>query len=92
MVFDIIKKLGSRETLLSYPNFNKYFVIHIYASKLQLWTVINQDDNPIAFYSRNLNSAQVNYTTTGRKLSSIVENLKEFRNMEFRNILLGQQI
>ena len=85
--FDTIKKVVSRETLLSYPNFNKPFVIHTDASKLQLGAVISQDDKPIAFYSRKLNSAQVNYTTTERELLSIVETLKEFRN-----ILLGQQI
>ena len=47
--FDTIKKLVSRETLLSYPNFNKPFVIHTDASKLQLGAVISQDNNPTAF-------------------------------------------
>ena len=82
--FDTIKKLVSRETLLSYPFFNRSSVIHTDASKLQLGAVISQDDKPFIFYSRNLNSAQVNYTTTEHKLLSIVETLKEFRN-----ILLG---
>ena len=41
----------------------------------------------IAFYSRNWDSAQFNHTTTERKLLSVVETLKEFRN-----ILVGQQI
>ena len=41
----------------------------------------------VAFYCRKLYSAQVHYTTTERKKMSIVETLKEFRN-----ILLGQQI
>ena len=41
----------------------------------------------MAFYSRKLNPAQTRYTTTERELLSIVETLKEFRN-----ILLGQQI
>ena len=49
--------------------------------------VISQNDKPIAFYSRKLNSAQRNYTTTEKELLAIVETLKEFRN-----ILLGQQI
>ena len=85
--FDTIKKLVARQTLLSYPNFNEPFEIHTDASKLQLGAVISQKGKPIAFYSRKLNPAQVNYTTTERELLSIVETLKEFRN-----ILLGQQI
>ena len=85
--YDTIKKLVSSETLLSYPNFHKPFVINMNASKLQLRVVISQIDKPIAFYNRNLNSAQVNYTINKRKLLSIVEALKDFRN-----ILLRQQI
>ena len=38
--FDSVKKLVSRETLLSCPNFNKSFEIHTGASKLQLGSVI----------------------------------------------------
>ena len=57
------------------------------ASKVQLGAVISQDNKPIAFYSSKLYPAQVNYTNTERELLSIVETLKEFRN-----ILLGQQI
>ena len=85
--FDTIKKLVSSETLLYYPSFIKPFVIHTDASKLQLGEVISENDKPFAFYSRKLNSAQVNYTTTERESLSIVETLKEFSN-----ILLGQQI
>ena len=85
--FDTIKKLVSRETLLSHPNFNKSFVIHTVASISQLGAVISQDDKPITYYSRNLNSAQVNNTTSKRELLSLVETLNEFSN-----ILLGQQI
>ena len=82
--FDTIEKLFSRETLLSYPNFTEAFEIHIDASKVQLGSVISQKGKPIAFYSRKFNPTQVNHTITERELLSIVETLKEFRN-----ILLG---
>jgi hypothetical protein len=83
--FDKIKSVVCREVLLSYPDFNKPFHIHTDASHYQLGAVISQDNRPIAFYSRKLQPAQVRYTTTERELLSIVETLKEFRN-----ILLGQ--
>ena len=76
-----------REVLKGYPDFNAPFEIHNDASKLQLGAVISQKGKPIAFYSRNMNSAQLNYTTTEKELLSIVETLKEFCN-----ILLGHQI
>ena len=38
---------------------------------------------PIAFFSRKLNGAQKNYTTTEKELLSIVETLKEFMNILF---------
>jgi RNase H-like domain found in reverse transcriptase len=49
--------------------------------------VISQEGKPIAFYSRKLNPAQTRYTTTERELLSIIETLKEYRN-----ILLGHEI
>ena len=85
--FDTIKRVVAREVLLAHPDFTKKFDIHTDASKYQLGAVISQNGKPIAFYSRKLNSAQLNYTTTERELLAIVETLKEFRS-----ILLGQDI
>ena len=85
--FDEMKRVITRETLLAYPDFNEVFEIHTDASLYQLGACISQKGKPIAFYSRKLNPAQTRYTTTERELLSIVEVLKEFRN-----ILLGQQI
>jgi hypothetical protein len=48
--FNDAKKIISRETLLSYPDFNKPFVIHTDASHTQLGAVISQNNKPIAFY------------------------------------------
>jgi hypothetical protein len=57
------------------------------ASNKQLVSVLMQEGKPLAFYSRKLNSAQTRYTTGEQELLSIIETLKEFRN-----ILLGQQV
>ena len=85
--FNDMKRVISAETLLAYPDFNDEFVIHTDASHTQLGAVIAQKGKPIAFYSRKLKPEQTRYTTTERELLSIVETLKEFRN-----ILLGQRI
>ena len=85
--FATAKKIMARETMLIYPDFNAPFEIHTDASHYQLGAVISQKGKPIAFYSRKLNPAQTRYTTTERELLSIVETLKEYRN-----ILLGHHI
>jgi RNase H-like domain found in reverse transcriptase len=85
--FATAKKIIAREVLLAYPDFSKKFVIHTDASHYQLGAVISQDGKPIAFYSRKLNPAQTWYTTKEQELLSIVETLKEYRN-----ILLGHEI
>jgi hypothetical protein len=88
--FDKIKKVIVNEikVLLYYPDFNNPGSFHLYtdASDHQLGAVIMQDKNPIAFYSRKLNTAQKLFTTTerDRELSSAIETCKEYKN-----ILLG---
>ena len=77
----------SKSTILTYPDWSKPFDIHTNASDTQLGAVISQNDMPIAFYSRKINSAQQNYTTMERELLAIVDTLKEYQN-----ILYGQDI
>ena len=62
--FDAIKRVIGHEVLLAYLYFNAPFEIHTDASKLQIGVVISQKGKPIAFYSRNMNISQQNYTTT----------------------------
>jgi hypothetical protein len=76
--FDQFKTLISKETLLTFPYFNEPFRIFTDASKYQLGAVIMQNDKPLAFYSRKLNSAQRRYTTGEQELLLIVEMLKNF--------------
>ena len=86
--FKEIKAIMSRETLLAFPDFAKDFHVYTDSSDYQLGAVISmQDDQPLAFYSRKLNSAQKRYTTGEQELLSIVETLKEFKK-----ILLGQKL
>jgi hypothetical protein len=85
--FDEMKRIISKETLLSFPDFAKEFHVYTDASNTQLGAVIMQEGKPLAFYSRKMNKAQQNYTTGEQELLSIVETLKEFRN-----ILLGQKL
>jgi hypothetical protein len=85
--FENIKKIICREVMLTFPDFSKPFHIYTDANDKQLGAVITQDEKPIAFYSRKLNSAEQRYTTGKQELFSIVETLREFRN-----ILLGYTI
>lgn len=83
--FEQIKQALMNEVMLSFPDFNIPFEIHMDASDYQLGSVIMQKGKPIAFYSRKLNAAQRNYTTGERKMLSIVETLKSYRNILLRH-------
>jgi hypothetical protein len=78
--FENIKKIICREVMLTFPDFSKPFHIYTDASDKQIGAVMTQDEKPISFYSRKLNSAQQRYTTGEQELLSIVETLREFRN------------
>ena len=76
-----MKRLIAKETLLTFPDFNEVFHIYTDASGFQLGAVIMQNNKPIAFYSREMGKAQRRYTTGEQELLSIVEILKEFKNI-----------
>ena len=77
-----MKALITKETILAYL-YLKIKAIHTDASDVQLGTVIMQESKLLAFYSKKWSKAQINYTMTEKYLLSIVENLKEFRNILF---------
>jgi hypothetical protein len=70
--FEDIKKIIYREVMLTFSDFSYLFHIYTDASDTQLGAVITQEEKPIAFDSRKLNSAQKRYTTGEKELLSIV--------------------
>ena len=86
-MFDEIKRIVARNTLLLYSDFNKRLNIHTDASDFHLVSVIIQDDKPIDFYIRNLTGPQIGYIVIEKGFISIVETLKGFHTF-----WLGQQL
>ena len=74
----------SMETILAYLDFFKK-TIHTDVLDVQLGAVIMKEGKPLAFYSRKLSKAQLNYTMTEKELLSIVETLKDFRKILLRH-------
>jgi hypothetical protein len=70
--FENTKIIICREVMLTFLDFSKPFHIYTDASDKQWGAVITQDEKPIAFYSRKLNSDQQRYTNGEQGLLSIV--------------------
>jgi len=68
---------------LRYPDFTKPFILTTDASNFAIGAVLSQgtmgSDRPIAFASRTLNEAEVNYSTVEREMLAIVWGIQHFR-------------
>jgi len=71
------------DPLLRYPDFTKPFILTTDASNFAIGAVLSQgtmgSDRPIAFASRTLNEAEVNYSTVEREMLAIVWGIQHFR-------------
>lgn len=79
-----IKTLLTSAPVLKNPNFSKKFYVHCDASDFGIGAVLvqlgeNDEENPIAFMSKKLNSAQRNYSVTEKECLAAIEAVEKFR-------------
>lgn len=80
--FENLKLIIAKPPVLHYPDLseNSRFILQTDASNHSLGAVLcNQNKQPIAFASRNLNKSEMNYPTIEKELLAIVWAVKHFR-------------
>jgi len=81
--FKKVKQQIAQETMLTYPQFDKPFIVYTDASEKQIGGVVTQDNKPLGFFSRKLTDTQRRYPVTEQEILAITETLKYFKHMLF---------
>jgi hypothetical protein len=81
--FQHLKEKLTTKPILQYPNFTKEFMLTTDASNRGLGAILSEGeigkDLPIAYASKNLNSAEKNYSTSEKELLAIIWGISHFR-------------
>jgi hypothetical protein len=83
--FDTLKQKMVIAPILVFPNWSKEFRVHVDAYSITLGVVLEQPrigdiDHLLAFSSRKLSTAEINYTTTKQEGLTMVYALQKFRH------------
>ena len=79
--FEECKKMLAEEAKLAFPDFLLPFHLYTDASDRQLGATLVQNGKPLGFYTRKLNSAQLNYSVGEKELLGLVEGFKAFEGI-----------
>ena len=81
--FETLKNCLCEQPILQFPDFDKPFNVTTDASNFAIGAVLSQGDYPkdlpVAYASRCLNSAEINYSVIERELLAIVWAVRHFR-------------
>ena len=82
--FNDLKDALSSAPVLIPPDYQQPWIIDCDASNTAIGAVLSQEgedglEHPVYFYSRTLNSAERNYSTTDRECLAVVASMKKFR-------------
>ena len=84
--FNELKTRLTSSPILLHPNQQKQYILECDASNVAIGSILLQydDDNklhPIAYYSRSLNSAEINYSITDKELLAIRDSFSTWRHL-----------
>ena len=81
--FAALKEAATTAPVLSYPNFDIPFILTTDASAYAIGFVLSQEfpdgEHPIAYGSRSLKGAELNYSNTDREMLAVVKGVEHFR-------------
>jgi hypothetical protein len=76
--FRVLKENITEQPVLVLPYFKKNFQVKCDASGVAIGTVLSQDNNPISYFSENLNDVKRNYSTYDKEFYVVIQALKKW--------------
>ena len=84
--FKELKQAMVSPPVLSYPDYDKQFIVECDASKYAIGGVLSQQDekgelHPVYYYSKKLSKSEINYSITEKELMAIKTTFVEWRHL-----------